>query len=237
MQYLANSVGTPANGCFRSTFTWLNQFWLFGFQTAKNWGRGPRHWTADNLGFYQHRGSGTLSLPNTPGLNAGSPMISDPAEKGTEVGIKPTQLCRWSIHVREEHYEEIPSPPGDDEYDDDQNEDSWKEWPQSWVNHPIEEKIVDALQTNSFSSLSVGELPFSTAKVASAARKSPNEILVETIGFSIIAGNFDLLETLLKKADVNRSGFIITVPLPSGNQLSPRVEDLLQHFGPSLFRT
>ncbi|PMD49347.1 uncharacterized protein K444DRAFT_298311 [Hyaloscypha bicolor E] len=183
-----------------STFTWLNQFWLFGFQTAKNWGRGPRHWTADNLGFYQHRGSGTLSLPNTPGLNAGSPMISDPGEKGAKVGIKPSQLCRWSIHVPDEDYEEVPSPPGDDEYGDGQNESSWKEWPQSWVNHPIEEKIVDALQTNSFSSLSVDEIPFSTAKVASAASKSPNEILVETVGFSIIAGNIDLLDTLLSEA-------------------------------------
>jgi hypothetical protein len=145
-----------------------------------------------------------LSLPSTPGLNAESPRASDPGEKGAKVGIKPSQLCRWSIHVRDEGHEEVPPPPGDDEYDDVQNENSWKEWPQSWVNHPIEEKIVDALQTNSFSSLSVGELPFSTAKVASAAMKSPNEILVETIGFSIIAGNLDLLGALLQKARSNK---------------------------------
>jgi hypothetical protein len=200
VQYLANTVGTRANECFRLTFKWLNQFWLFGFQTAKNWGRGPRHWTADTLGFNYHRGSGTLSLPSTPGLNAESPRASDPGEKGPKVGIKPSQLCRWSIHVRDVDYEEVPSPPGDDEYDDGQNENSWKEWPQSWANHRIEEKIVDALQTNSFSSLSVDELPFSTAKVASAASKSPNEILVETVGFSIIAGNLDLLDTLLLEA-------------------------------------
>jgi hypothetical protein len=137
-------------------------------------------------------------------LNAESPRASDHGEKGAKVGIKPSQLCRWSIHVLDEDYEEVPSPPGDDEYDDGQNEDSLKEWPQSWVNHPIEEKIVDALQTNSFSSLPVGELPFSSAKVAIAARESPNEILVETIGFSIIAGNLDLLETLLKKARLTK---------------------------------
>jgi hypothetical protein len=202
VQYLANSVGTPANECFRSTFMWLNQFWLFGFQTAKNWGRGPRDWTADTLGFNNHRGSGTLSLPSTPGLNAESPRASDPGEKGAKVGIKPSQLCRWSIHVPDEEYE-APSPPSDDEYDDGQNENSGEEWPQSWVNHPIEEKVVNALQSNSFSSLSVDELPFSTAKVASAASKSPNEILVETVGFSIIAGNLDLLETLLIKARSN----------------------------------
>jgi hypothetical protein len=133
-------------------------------------------------------------------LNAESPRASVHGEKGAKVGIKPSQLCRWSIHVPGEDYEEVPSPPGEDEYDDGQNENSWKEWPQSLINHPIEEKIVDALQTNSFSSLSVGDLPFSTAKVASAARKSPDEILVETVGFSIIAGNLDLLETLLNNA-------------------------------------
>jgi hypothetical protein len=137
-------------------------------------------------------------------LNAESPKASDHGEKGVKVGIKPSQLCRWSIHIPDdEDYEEVPSPPGGDEYDDGQNENSWKEWPQSLVNHPIEEKIADALQTNSFSSLSVGELPFSTAKVASAARKSPNEILVETIGFSIIAGNLDLLGTLFIKVQDN----------------------------------
>ncbi|KAH8786356.1 hypothetical protein F5882DRAFT_497061 [Hyaloscypha sp. PMI_1271] len=218
-----------------STFTWLNQFWLFGFQTAKNWGRGPRDWTADTLGFNNHRGSGTLSLPSTPGLNAESPRASDRGEKGAKVGIKPSQLCRWSIHVPEEVYEEVPSPPGDDEYDDGQNENSWKEWPQSWVNHPIEEKIVDALQTNSFSSLSVGELPFSAAKVASAARKSPNEILVETVGFSIIAGNLDLLETLLNKARLTKVDlsslypFHLAVSYLRGSKTCCNILDLLHN--------
>lgn len=31
--------------------TWLYQFQFFAFKTAKFWGRGPRDWDAENLGF------------------------------------------------------------------------------------------------------------------------------------------------------------------------------------------
>jgi hypothetical protein len=99
-----------------------------------------------------------------------------------------------------EHYEDIPSPEDEHEHDHPENEDTWKEWPQSWVDQPFEEKIVSALQSNSFSSLPEGDLPFSAGQVASAASKSPNEILVESIGFSIIAGNIDLVAELVNKA-------------------------------------
>ena len=64
----------------------------------------------------------------------------------------------------DESYEDIPSPQAEYEHDDPENEDNWKEWPQSWTDHPFEEKIVSALQSNNFSSLSAGELPFSAAQ-------------------------------------------------------------------------
>ncbi|PMD32035.1 hypothetical protein L207DRAFT_548557 [Hyaloscypha variabilis F] len=182
------------------TFTWLNQFWLFGFQTAKNWGRGPRDWTAANLGFSQGRGSAALSLPGTPGMIGESPRALIPNDRQASSVKKPTQLCRWSIHVKEEPYEDFPSPQAEYEQGDPDNEDSWKEWPQSWTGQPFEEKIVSALQSNSFSSLPAGELPFSAAHVASAASKSSNEVLVEAVGFSIIAGNIQLVEKLISQA-------------------------------------
>ncbi|KAE9370227.1 hypothetical protein N431DRAFT_468295 [Stipitochalara longipes BDJ] len=182
------------------TFMWLNQFWLFGFQTARNWGRGPRDWTAANLRFSQDRGSAALSLPSTPEMIAQSPRVLNLNDGRVNLVKRPTQLCRWSIHVRHEPYEDIPSPQAEYEHGDPENEDSWKEWPQSWIDHPFEEKIVSALQNNNFSSLPVGELPFSAAQVATAASKSPNEVLVEAVGFSIIAGNIELLEKLVRKA-------------------------------------
>ncbi|KAN0089874.1 hypothetical protein V8E51_018453 [Hyaloscypha variabilis] len=182
------------------TFTWLNQFWLFGFQTAKNWGRGPRNWTAANLGFSQDRGSAALSLPSTPGMIGESPRALNPNARQASPVKRPTQLCRWSIHVKDEPYEDIPSPEVEYEHGDPDNEDISREWPQSWIAQPFVEKIVGALQSNNFSSLPAGELPFSTAHVASAASKSPNEVLVEAVGFSIIAGNIELVEKLVQQA-------------------------------------
>ena len=189
-----------ANGTYRLTFTWLNQFWLFAFQTAKNWGRGPRDWTAANLGFSQDQDLAALSLPGTPGMIGESPRALNPNDKQAHLVKRPTQLCRWSIHVKDIIYEDTPSPQAEYEHDDPENEDNWKNWPQSLMDPPFEEKIVIALQSNNFSSLSADELPFSAAQVASAASKSPNEVLVEAVGFSIIAGNFDLVEKLIRQA-------------------------------------
>jgi hypothetical protein len=179
-----------------------------------------------------------LSLPGTPGSNAESPRISFTSDGGPKTGTTPPQLCRWSIHVQDENYEEIVSPPEDYEEGDAQNENTWKEWPQSWVDHPIEEKIVSGLQSNSFSTVPVDELPFSTAKVASSASKSPNEILVETIGFSIIAGNLELLTTLLCKAKMNEvnisslSPFHLAISYLRGAKTCCNILDLLHHMQP-----
>ena len=197
---------------YRTTFTWLNQFWLFGFQTAKNWGRGPRDWTATELGFSQYQESASLSLPNTPRINAESPRELIHGEKYGKLESQPSQLCRWSIHVEDEEYEEVLSPQFEHGFGGVQDDNTWKEWPQSWLNQPFEEKIISALQSNTFSSLTVDELPFSAAQVASAARKSPGEVLVEAVGFSIIARNSELVEKLVKKASSLRADLSLLYP-------------------------
>jgi hypothetical protein len=117
---------------------------------------------------------------------------------------QPSQLCRWSIHVPEEEYEEIPSPQSEHELAGLQDDDTWKEWPQSWLEQPFEEKITSALQSNAFSSFAGDDLPFSAAQIASAASKSPSEILVEAVGFSIIARNFELLARLVERATLSK---------------------------------
>ena len=94
---LKNAWEILVNKSCRTTFTWLNQFWLFGFQTAKSWGRGPRDWTAAELGFSQYRESAS-SIPSTPGMNMGSPRLLGHSDRQAKVGKGPSQLCRWSIH-------------------------------------------------------------------------------------------------------------------------------------------
>ncbi len=159
------SQKTFDNGTYRLTFTWLNQTWLSGFQTAKSWGRGPREWTAANLGFSQDQDPAALSLPGIPGMIGESPKALYPNDNQAHHVKRPTQLCRWSIHVKDIMYEDTPSSPAEYEHDDAENKHNLKEWLQSWMDPPFEEKIVSALQSNNFSSLSAGELPFSAAQV------------------------------------------------------------------------
>ena len=100
--------------------TWMYQFWLFSFKTAKHWGRGPRDWTSDLLGFgdYHQRRTIPTSLPPTPGRGEGSTPMSHSTphegmtpDTGHDHNIPPSPLCRWSIHVKHMDYERIPSPP------------------------------------------------------------------------------------------------------------------------------
>src|SRR2546421_12986922 len=104
---------------YRSTLsTWLYQFWLFSFLTAKHWGRGPRDWTADILRYDDYQGFMTISSPNTPALEMNAPRdVQTPSDS---VGLSPhaqrsiqlpSGLCRWAVHVDEVEYDPLPSPP------------------------------------------------------------------------------------------------------------------------------
>jgi hypothetical protein len=60
---------------YRVILTWLYQFWLFSFQTAKNWGYGPRNWTADLLRFEDYHELVSGVSPDTHGLKI-TPVVS-----------------------------------------------------------------------------------------------------------------------------------------------------------------
>jgi len=164
-----------------------------------------------------------------------SPKALSPNDKRNNTVKKPTQLCRWSIHVEEESYEDIPSPEAEDENGDPENEDNWKAWPQALTEHHFEDTIVSSLQSNNFSSLPAGELPFSASQVANAASKSPNEILVEALGFSIIAGNLELVEKLISRArssSVDISSlypFHLAISYLDGSKNCCNILDVLHH--------
>ena len=142
------------------------------------------------------------------------------------------------MHILVEDYERIPSPHSEHDYADSQDQDSLGEWPQSWTNEPIEEKITTALQTNNFSTVPIGALPFSAAQVASAASKSPSEVLVEAVGFSIIARNFELVESLVRKAgssSVDLSSlypFHLAISYLDGSKTCCNILDILHCFIP-----
>jgi hypothetical protein len=184
------------------TITWLNQFWSFAFRTAKHWGRGPRDWTAGSLGFTSNRDPYAISRRNTPNYGVESPK-STTGHQVYDLSVpRPSPLCRWSIHVHEEDYEPIPSPSpeSDHGYADPENQQTWREWPQSWRAPPFEEKMVAGLQSNLFSNISEGELPLSISQIARTISKSPNMLLVESLGFAIMGQNIELIESLIDSA-------------------------------------
>ncbi|KAK6080899.1 hypothetical protein SCUP234_04997 [Seiridium cupressi] len=183
--------------------TWLHQFWLFAFSTAKYWGRGPTHWNADLLAFMEF--PDTVTLPHTPSAESGiSPqpwVSSSPGSRqlsGDRLEYAPSQLCRWAIHCRQPDYDAIASPPVELETEFDINDSD--RWPQ-WNEHALQANLVDRLQhgleSNSFSDIHVEDLPLSATQVAVAASRSPSELQAEAVGFAIMAQNEELLQDLI----------------------------------------
>ncbi|KAG8532976.1 uncharacterized protein KY384_001758 [Bacidia gigantensis] len=187
--------------------TWMYQFWLFSFKTAKHWGRGPQDWTADILGFNEYHQKRTImtSLPGTPEGSVSTPASYPTPQEGTtpnsrlRLGLQPSSLCKWSIHCTPVSYQKIPSPPPSINQELDFNdEESWPVWPNNPEAGVFTEKLIDGIENNHFSSIQANNLPITTDQVASAARGSPEELLKESIGFSIMGRNERLLEKLLK---------------------------------------
>ena len=185
----------------------MYQFWVFAFKTAKHWGRGPQDWTASILGFddYHQRMTISMSSPTTPGVSAGTP-VSQPTPAENEMVDQalanaektPSSLCRWSIHCEDIDYKRLPSPPRSPAEDINLNDEStWPTWPGSYNSEEFTRKLSDGLEKNNFSNVTLDDLPIAVDQVAKAARKSPDEMLEEALGFSIMSRNADLVENLL----------------------------------------
>lgn len=209
MSNLFNTIEGAADSVFSTMSTWMYQYWLFAFKTAKHWGRGPQDWTAGLLGFddYHQRTLISISSPNTPGATVGTPA-SQPTPRNDEITDPalvsavnmPSPLCRWSIHCADPDYESVPSPPrSPSENLNPNDEESWPLWPGSRDSKEFTEKLSDSLETNDFSNVRLDDLPIAMGQVARAARRSPDELLEEALGFSIMSRNESLAGDLLRK--------------------------------------
>ena len=229
----------------------MYQFWLFSFKTAKHWGRGPQNWTADILDFqnYHQRTTISTSLPSTPGAGVGtpasqfSPRSDEMANTSGEAdAIKPSPLCRWSIHCKPVYYQPLPPsshpPPEDVNFHD---EASWPEWSASSPSITLTEKLCDNLQSNNFSNIERDKLPIAVDQIATAARRSPEELAIEAIGFTIMGRNVDLLTTHLKNwvIDIDSSGlypFHLAISYLNGAKTCCDVLDTLLSYRPLSLR-
>ena len=181
--------------------TWLYQFWLYSFKTAKHWGRGPRHWNAEILQFNSHQGVGSTLLLDTPGPDVEASSYRQAQTALSEVISpnnvklipKPSSLCRWSIHyVSSIKYETLKSrTPSPEPNPDPLDENSWKVWPDFWSQPPYEERLLNGLASNDFSSIKSEELPIAVSQIVKASEESRGGFQEEAFGFSIMARNLE----------------------------------------------
>ena len=146
----------------------------------------------------------SITSPNTFGASIGTPVslptprmddIVDPTLAHTVQ--MPSPLCRWSVHFRYIQYKQIPSPPPSPAANLDLNdEESWPPWPGPQDSREYTKKLSDGLESNDFSNVSPGDLPIAMDQVARAARRSPDELLEEAFGFSIMSRNLSLVKDL-----------------------------------------
>lgn len=90
-----------------------------------------------------------------------------------------------------------------------EDEASWTPWPTSMSTRSFTETIQQGIEINVFSNIRMQELPIGLTQIIKAIKRSPNELLEEAFGFSIMARNYDLVEKMLGQicaADVNVSG-------------------------------
>lgn len=216
-QDLIRSMGTEER---QTMSTWLYQFWFFSFKTAKHWGRGPRDWTAETLNFGTYQETVQISLPSTPSImmngNSEQRDHSEPSPlnaSASHIPPIPSQMCRWVIHLTLENakagVENYVSSPQESHIPDPQDETTWTGWPKAWHRPQFHEKLRNGLENNDFSSIGTESLPIAVPQVVKAAKRSPDELLQEAFGFSIIGCNLDLISNLLDEIEfssINVSG-------------------------------
>lgn len=70
-------------------------------------------------------------------------------------------------------------------------------WPSTWEEPPLPVRLRDALEHNDFSSIPIASLPVAVPQIAKAAHRSPDELLVESLGFSIMSRNRSQIHSTL----------------------------------------
>lgn len=195
-----------------TTTDWMHQLWQYSFKTAKYWGRGPRIWNSSNLNFQQFSHERIKSHPGTPAPNVSSPeqysYFRSPKEnlQNRPCLQPPSDLCRWGIHVRAISYERVrtKSPEPAENIVDLEDENTWRLWSTPQGIHEFVNSLQESLESNTFSTIEVAELPISASQIIRAAKRSPEQIFEEAFGFSIMARNRILVWDTIEQINEGR---------------------------------
>jgi hypothetical protein len=119
---------------------------------------------------------------------------------GFEMADTPSDLCRWSIHIRNKDFDGHALPEDGKEYvdiDDDRSYRTWRTrgWRPDFIN-----KMRIALRSNDFSNISADKLPAAVPQVLQAMESEKDELLLEALGFSIMSRNLRLMMKTIGQA-------------------------------------
>jgi hypothetical protein len=161
----------------------------------------------------------------------------------------PSNLCRWYIHVYEEAYEPIPEDsfePSAFAQHDPSDDSTWTSWPPSEQQAPLQVHLRNALEHNDFSPTPAADLPVAIPKIAKAAdEEHSNELLVESLGFSIMSRNVDQISRVtrqLRRKQVDPASshpFHLAASFLDGSKSCCDVINVLTDFitGPKIYET
>ncbi|KAI1454598.1 hypothetical protein F4805DRAFT_438748 [Annulohypoxylon moriforme] len=192
----------------RSTATWLQDFWMYSFMTAKYWGRGPLTWTSALI---EARTFAGHPIPSTPDHRIN---IETTSESLSPMAIalsfpNPTQLCRWSIHYRVPEYEYLPSPPPQslDQPEDIDDESTWTLWDSNKLSGGLASTIGRGLRQNEFSTVSRENIPLDVGYIAKTIENSPEDLAAEALTFAIMSRNIDAVVHILNTSSIQKNIF------------------------------
>ncbi|KAK0620557.1 hypothetical protein B0T14DRAFT_567300 [Immersiella caudata] len=219
---------------------YLHDFYINTYVTAKFWGRGPKEWTPGMISVL------TLEPFVSPGPSPRgiTPGPSPTGFHDAALTDTPTQLCRWSIHVRHENYEPIPDKPHEEEDGlfDISNLSSWKEWNTNDPALSMVQCIEKSLSRGAFSNTPPESLPISLPSISKSLQQHPDQLCVDAVRAAIMTGNRDLVVGILDEACDNHEvvdQIIATYPfhlaaafLDGGNTCCSMVAALCYAIGP-----
>lgn len=187
---------------YRITATWLHDFWIHTFVTAKYWGKGPKEWTPSLIKFKTLPPEVDFMLDGNQRhefqIGGSSTSYVWPTPTSIE---PPSQLCNWSIHYQDPEYESVSSPATGEDMEmedafDIEDESSWPPWSEIEPDHNLTTSIVNSLQNRDFTTIQDQDLPLASDAIINPTVKSPNEAIPEAIAFAIMARNLEVLEDL-----------------------------------------
>jgi hypothetical protein len=136
--------------------------------------------------------------PGSPGSGTRGQTSNSPGRTGSTCDVDPDQFCRWSRHQEYSWTSGNESDAASESSSD--CEFDGENWPKSWKDPSFAERLKENLESNDFSSINLSQVPLSVSAVVKTVKSSPNQLLEEAIGFSIMGRNASLLYDLLQKA-------------------------------------